>query len=763
MLSTQTQLGATNSGTTFGDIIINNISGVADGLLQGFSQFVHDPRALKNFVTAFTKTNVPNRFADAVVLRRLQTQKIDDIWNFPLNLSLPSSCPLPWTIVEATFKNAGTNAFNYEFNVMRTVDLVGRNYLLLRLPAINTHEIYGRDAVASDEIKVDDMYLGAWHRDLIPRIIKSVKFYPRSNSHVLLEYSGYDIYIHNLLFGNQHKEMNDLMSGEDKFELCYDPFRVDPTAPGARSFRGVDYVREWNVTGDASKTGYKVTKYAGDTGADLYDGITDKWQLDTTMDEREFRCIYRTNVWYEAPVARNYHCRHSIHSRRFFHQAKDIVIPLDILPFGHSIASSLPSSAIAGDCGYIAVSINENWLDRSFYLTRLSDVPVLHPLVNHVHYETDDTTPEDDLIGSAASDTRCGWVNERSLGRWADPTFVRGEGQDGADNEEAFKTGNRFVAEGGILGVTEGFTERERIPPKRFVPDVDTTKNVSVRGAKYSNIPNLRGAQVQPIHDKTTGKSGAWVGATRAGISREATNWSPLDVRVGYSTSDIDAEQARMIKRISQIDTTSHALLNNKLDVKLMQIGFQTLACIRDFLGKLPNIYISTEWADRDVDINSVQKFDINNDLYIQAVVLWWIPYDNDVESMRVYPWHLDNHEVPICPGIKLVNEQSQGTTVYSWAMLNELGPAQMNMNPLLENIGLLSFSPMLAADQFPLAYYDVNTSGYLKCEVLKSTAEESHQKIAGYCNLRSGYLKVICIGINGVASVNLGLYRLVF
>ena len=87
MLSNSTQLGSTTQGTTFADIIINNISGVADGVIQGFAQFVHDPKSLKETVSIFSKAAAPRKFADAVVLRRIETQKLDDIWNFPLNMS----------------------------------------------------------------------------------------------------------------------------------------------------------------------------------------------------------------------------------------------------------------------------------------------------------------------------------------------------------------------------------------------------------------------------------------------------------------------------------------------------------------------------------------------------------------------------------------------------------------------------------------------------------------------------------------------------
>ena len=74
MLSTTTQIGATTQGTTFADIIINNVNSVADGVIQGFAQFVHDPKSLKDTVAMFSKASAPRKFADAVVLRRIETQ-----------------------------------------------------------------------------------------------------------------------------------------------------------------------------------------------------------------------------------------------------------------------------------------------------------------------------------------------------------------------------------------------------------------------------------------------------------------------------------------------------------------------------------------------------------------------------------------------------------------------------------------------------------------------------------------------------------------
>ena len=91
MLANSTTVGATTQGTSFADIIINNVNSVAEGAIQGFAQFVHDPKALRDTVSVFSKASAPRKFADAVVLRRVITQRLDDIWNFPLNMAVPTT------------------------------------------------------------------------------------------------------------------------------------------------------------------------------------------------------------------------------------------------------------------------------------------------------------------------------------------------------------------------------------------------------------------------------------------------------------------------------------------------------------------------------------------------------------------------------------------------------------------------------------------------------------------------------------------------
>ena len=769
MLSNSTQIGATTQGTTFADIIVNNVSGVADGVIQGFAQFVHDPKSLKETVSLFSKAAAPRKFADAVVLRRVETQKLDDIWQFPLNMSVPTTCPLPFTLVEASVKSQ-VGQTSWEFNLMRTVDFIGRNYLRIVLPSVDCSQILDTSVKGGDHSVMSDpdhIYLGAWHRDLVPRLIQNISFYPRSNCHKLFEYTGYDIFVHNILFGNAHKEMNDLMAGEDKFELCYDPYRVDGSAMGLASFKGIDNFKEYSYTTNPNqrKDGFQqATQYTGDATA-AEDQVIDYFQLDTTMDNTEFRNVYRRNVWYEAPIAQNYHARHSIHSRRMFHQAKDIVIPLDILPFGYSIASSLPSAALSGECGFIKITLWDDWLDRCFYLTKLSDIPSLHPLVNHVHYAQGDLTPQGDTLGE--NDPRINWVNERSLGRYGDPLFAAQLDDTGSDDKtsdlysEAFNSKIGFSQPGSVLNTPPGFENRENIVPTRvsFKPDQYIGKDKKdlnpiadgdaglFRAGQYRGLAAKGHANI--VHKRLFNN------VSRVSTTNDWTSESRNDV-----LTDADTSKSSFLHKLSVVDQSYYSTVRELIGVKLLQVGYQTLPCIREFLSKLPNIYITCEWDDKDVNIND-QTFNINNDLYIQGVVLWFIPTDNNnCESMRVYPCHMIDHELPLIAGLKLINEQSQGTTIYDWSTLNVLNPAQMNLNPLIENMGLISFSPSLSANSLPLAYYDSNISGYLKAELKNG---ENGTNIGTAVNLKQGYIKVISIGINGVASVNLNLFRLIF
>ena len=847
MLSS-TQLGCSQTSTSFSDIIINQCNAIADGLISGFGQFAHDPKYLNQTVQMFNQQKIPSRFADAVVLRRIETQKLDDIWDFPLNMTCETTVPLPWTICEATRRGNGNGTHSYEYNIMRIIDFIGKNYVRLVLPEVSTSEIRDSAVVSDPELYLQDkrhIYLGAWHRDLIPRIIQKVSFYPRQNAHKLFDYTGYDIFVYNILFGNAAKRMNDLMAGEDQFELCYDPYRTHGSALGHATYKGIDNQEDWSsTTSDVFTT---ITESVSATiGTDSF---TDAFFHDTYMSGAQFKDIYRKNVWYEAPVAKNYHVRHSIHSRRFIHSAKIIVFPLDILPFGYSIASSFPTAALAGDCGYISIDIFPNWFDRAFYLTKLSDIPVLFPVVNHQHFvpgdvcytvprrsvatafdtsktatdqfikplritagfdveglqddttkflkvPTQDSSEQNMKIDGAILRTTddqtdvtrlfLGWVNPNSIGKFGRADFWEHLSGLNPDRWEVIKGQNQESqeevndVEEQQKAILEALSNSHMVTPESVVGGANPSLLEGI-------IPMAMKAEAAGTYDHSKltfrdekGKVGphATFSTMGSATTKGGITFKQAPISSGNTSStfmafsrgnleDIMDANLSMIYKPSSISEVFYRTYVDSLQVKLFQVGYQSMPSIRQFLSKLPNIYVTTEW-NNDTVIPMTQSqsttFNINNDLYIQAIMFWFIPVDNDkdMEQYRLYPHHLVNHEMPVIPGIRITNEQSQGTTVYDWQMMNEITPHLLGLyNPLLENMGLVSFTPRLSANQLPLAYYDTNISGYITVNVLSDDSQVT-QTTSAY-NLRSGYLKVISIGTNGVASVNLNLYRLIF
>ena len=493
------------------------------------------------------------------------------------------------------------------------------------------------------------------------------------------------------------------------------------------------------------------------------------------MDGEEFKNIYRKNVWYEAPVAQNYSCAHSIHSRRFVHAKKVITFPLDILPFGYSIASSLPSASLAGDCGFLRIELYDNWFDRSFYLTKLSDIPLLHPIVNHTHIVPGDVQAvlskslaegssrvsakidieDGKMVASGRDAFKVGWVNPTSIGRYADEVYFNtlsgltsDHSQEPTEEDLEFKG---FTAPQTVGGADQ--TKLEGLVMSRVEP-TDSEGNVWTSGGMSTKG---KPAGVTSFDAQGTTRFGQVKRDFAGKVSRTKNSY---DYSQNYNTSLLDNESNAFIFKPSNVSATWATQLTSQITIKLLQIGYQTLPCINEFLVKLPNVYITTEWNTKEISINDV-NFDIMNDIYAQAILFWFIPQDeNGIESMRLYPHHLINHEAPVIPGIKIQNEQAQGQTVYSWDLMNLTTPHILGMSqPLLENMGLISFTPKLVSNEFPSAYYDPNICGYLKCSFMKSE-ETQAQNI---CNLTKGTCRIITIGTNGVALCNLNLYRIIF
>lgn len=734
MLSSSRQLGSTDLGTSFPDIIMNNVCAVSDGQVTGFQAFLHDPKSLKETVDQIGKMSIPKRFIEAVTARRVATNAINSTWRCPLNLQTPLTCPMPWTVIEANQNSASETSVEYQ--IMRTIDFIGRNYIRIELPTVDTTQI--TSTITGGPIMNDptQMYLGAWQRDLVPRIISEVAFYPRSCQHKLFVYTGYDIAVHNIIFGNANKEMNDLMAGEDKFELGYDPYRVDGTALGQASFKGIDLYQEYIPS---STNGNQTTYTRVAKTENVPDGFVDFFQLDSTMDLQEFQNTYRRNVWYEAPVAIPYDCRHSIHSRRFVHEKTILIIPLDVLPFGYSIESSLPTAALAGDCGYISITRHSNWFDRSFYLTRLSDIPSLYPIVQHKHYQSGDVivASEPNATGGFiktgfvkidGSDARIGWVNERSVAQFGNPEFTT---QSESKDEDLLDFSKQA---GSVIG--KPVNEMEGVVPLANRPKFVNSNTTS--NGFYNRAQAFGGQTVNNFYDQSR--------------TYQKTQSSSL-LNFEETGKELLLVPSKVSSQWAQVNSLA-------INIKLLQVGYVTMPSIKQLLTKLPNIYLTTEWSDADINI-SQQQFNINNDLYIMALLLWFIPEDSyGIESLRMYPHQKNDTESPVIAGLHMQNEQSQGKILYSWDMLNLQTPAHMGLKPLLSNMGIVSFTPLMVPNQMPYAIYDQNLSGYITCKFI---APENSTGYNDFINMRRGKLKVISIGINGVALVNLSLFRLVF
>lgn len=815
------KLGATSVGTTFPDVIINTVEGTATNRIAGFAQIVHNPSELKTVVDALAQQEIPSHFADAIMLRRQELNEINNTWDFPLAASVPNTCPLPWTIIEASEK-AALNNFKVEYNIMKTLDFNGRNILRIELPTVSLYKTNLANALSVTTAKeqAQVMYLGAWHRDLIPRIVKQIAIYPRSASHELFTYSGYACFIFNLIFGNERKEMNDLMSGEDKFELCYDPYRVEASALGNNSFKGVDVYSAYSTASVSSLGNFAASsaRAMSATNANGPDTLIDYYQRNEMMDLQEFNDIYRKNVYYEAPIAQNYNARHSIHSRRVIHAAKSINVPLDILPFSHDLSSALSTASLAGECGYLRVELYDDWLSRAFYCTKISNIAPAHPLVNHLHYEVGDTYRYTNMAGGESvgviekdgENQLIGWVHVDSLGRFGDSEFKRDGGMSAngtADNSNVFNTTNAYSTANNMVGQGAGNAENV-IQTKLKMGDVDagvfgapgTGSNVTVRSGNARMMTGTVGEGVGAVNGYMNvagnGLVGSGVGAPlsfygknmsgsnpvyHSTLQRDpAVNWAYAQPNISNaataSTADLitsilaenSVYNTPIICPLIAIDADYDALVRSQIGVRLFQIGFQTLQSISELLTKLPNIYICTEWAERDFPITPLQNFDIsiNNDLYHIADVFWFIPKDNyGIESMRVYPPHMINHEMPLINTMRMQTQLDQGRTVFDWDMLNIINPSYMGLNPLLENIGILSFSPEIHANSFPLAYYDPNIAGEIRCtfEMGSNIAQNLVGADRYSVNLKRGTLKVLTIGVNGVVSVNLNLFRLVF
>ena len=85
MLSKNTHdiLGSTDQGTSFADIIINNVKAVAEGQISGFQSFLHDPKPLKETIeqrqimTEMQKQYYEGKLRDEEIIRKYRHDMIN--------------------------------------------------------------------------------------------------------------------------------------------------------------------------------------------------------------------------------------------------------------------------------------------------------------------------------------------------------------------------------------------------------------------------------------------------------------------------------------------------------------------------------------------------------------------------------------------------------------------------------------------------------------------------------------------------------------
>jgi len=66
--------------TSLADIIIQNVNGVANGMFHGFTQFVHDPQALRQTIQTVIESQPHRTFADEVIARRHEVNNIGEVF-----------------------------------------------------------------------------------------------------------------------------------------------------------------------------------------------------------------------------------------------------------------------------------------------------------------------------------------------------------------------------------------------------------------------------------------------------------------------------------------------------------------------------------------------------------------------------------------------------------------------------------------------------------------------------------------------------------
>lgn len=752
-------IGATNASVTFPDLIINAVTSVAGGGQQGFENVVFNPRQLIQQTNQFSSMPPTKEFTEAITFRNKYTKIISENYNFPFCSSLINAVPTPWALFQTTIDNQSNN--NYVFNISRIPDFVGKNYIYFKLPAVDLPSSLPPTITDINNSSVEipsNRFLGAWHNDLIPRIIKNVIIRSKTSGHESYSYSGLNIWLHNILFNNKSK-MFDMLSGQDYFELVYDPFDFS------------------NVVNPYYQSNSQLV-------------------INDVSVNNEFKYIY--GKYYENPVMRNSaRTGHSIHERLLRHEEFTLAIPLDILPIGSNLQNSIPTAALGTDTGFITVEIYDDWFNRAFYLvnTAVSGLAVQQGTTLATNYST--YTGNLDVYNAVLP------VNTTPI-----TVDTKVQTTDKADQVGAVAlTGLNLLGASADQAVNNGTTGLT-LPVKidnhyaPYSPEPFSAQHIKV-ATKYTK-PDASGSVTMPSVARSAPRYNIStpndVLNVRSNLLDEATE--SVDARaVSHEAqqSYLPAEISRTLQaaRYQEIaprqDTCWNGnwylytpkdirsasgnlsagsffeLYKSKYAIKLLQSGYYMLNQIKDLLTKYPSLFLATTWDSQEFDIDKINEMKISNDAYIQALAFTFISDENNIEFYTVYPHQLVNAGFPMIGKMQITTETQQGTVVNDWTTLNKIIPYQANIQrPLPTNVGLFTFAPVLTESNFPLAFYDMNIYGSLTIKVSNGNEKYIYTDALGnpvnkIANLKRGKLVVTSIGSNGLLIMNLSMTRLIF
>ena len=704
MLSFEDNIGAPLGTASIADLIVSGVNIAATTASAGIISTLYQDKELKSVISSLSRYSTTYTIAKGTTVRNSILKTLNERWRCPLACTVKPPILFPWTIHESPISRAeSTTAKTFKFS--HQCAFIGRMFLRIRLPRIDLSDFTDNSQDANKT--PEHTYVGAWHLDLVPRLINQITLGSKSNSYIVGTWTGDDIFVDTLLFQNDYKRLVDLAQGEDLCTFTYDPYRVDSSAMGMSSYIGIDETTNYQVNQDGT---YAPTTTVFNVG----DGFADFYKYDSTMTSEEFVNAYRKNVWYENPVVSNYYSRHSIHSRRIVHEAFDIMIPLNCLPFGSTLAKSIPSAALGSETGFIDVQLYSNWLERAFYLTRVSDIAPNYALVNHKH------------------DATTGYVDKATLGK----------ASDGDTAPAAFEDDDAVL--GRAPNATESIIPILAEPLQPTTSGSDTT-NPSITGRHRGQY--LTGSQLPYT--------------TNISRTRNSSTSGALE-QVSDGRSNVD--KTAFVITINSINPSYAQAISSKINFKLYQTSYSSYREFRELISPLPYVYYNFEYKDASYPIQDNQTtFQLTSNTFDVALIFLIVPEDvSGVPSYRIYPHQKIDHELPVMPGIACSTDSATATTVYDWQTMNITTPLNMGLkNELRENIGIISFTPCLTPCEHPYAVYDNNVLNGLHVSICE--ASDTSTRLARRINIRNGRLKIIHVGWNGMVGSGMTIFKYLF